>query len=932
MTNDTGNDNILFQVQIAARDWETEKLQNANFAYWAGTDPLNWSTVEAGSSLVSEETTDLRPGTVDGSACKFIYDASHSGARISQTPTLIKDAWYYVKIWYKYENEVANEYQKVRLRDSGSNVYLDSAGNWAEVATDIILPVCTVWTYIEIRFQTHTDYSDYNFGIGKNATINSAYCLVDDIEFRLDTSFYALKTASYNGAQYLGNLKSQGINITKALAYRGDFEESRLKLEILDPDGSLGDIIADFDTGKIIGANMIAREKDGTIIQQYRLTNYEIGIGFVAYHFSDGYSELRNNFIPPKITEEEFSDVPEDSVGHCIPYFSGQWQVAAGAEGLKDYIAANRTKDRVASTTDGRYLLGLSVQDVSSIQYVIAPDGTDLTASCTLVTPTAADPYHYIELADTVADEEYLKVHFVYPTITPETMIEEIGDLFFTDYPFNLTNITGKLGQSGRHYEYDAGGSGDRKDCHFLADSEMTRLEILEQICKTYNMSYHINVDRKIAFEIFDPMNIYDSEHTTELNEDIATAFIPKAVKNSYDDMTNQVIASWSHDSDASLRKLNNYNNFESQARYRTVRNEKIECPHFPANLSFSRRMAQITAKLRMIEKFNGEKYITFEVSPLSQPIDNIDGTLIDIAVPFEIWKFKHIVFEDTGFHYLQVRRVNMGFPGDSALIDFVDVTHTKDLDIEASLLIQSNDIDGGFRLYDKTANGFNYLRNVSKSVKHDTDYPLFGKSSIGPAGSTPDLQSGFFGNLSNLHIFDDIGSFDIMSVTLAVWVRFNNTGTAEAIVSQYDSATEYWRLWKKTDDKIELSVVSGGGAVQTMTSTSTVADGKWHHILYHRDYADNAGLYVNGKQEDYDSSSMAYSYASHYSFKNNGNSAQYMDGNIQSLYINGREGLYIAARAGGWFELAPVVGLTDEFDVPWGLMSIYYQKYWVDR
>jgi hypothetical protein len=923
---------VIFQLQFSDRS--VEMLLNGDFENWTGPNLDNWTIITTGASTVTQEVSDLAPLTSGSSAAKFTYDATPGTARIRQSRTLLKKTWYYLKIWYKYESEIAGKEFRFTLNDTTATVFLQDNFIMSAGYNDINLPICTTWTYIEIKFITHADYSSYFFSAGTGSTITSAYIIIDDIEFRRDTLFCARKTVSYNSAQYIGIINNSSINISTNAAYKGEYETSGVSITIADPDKYYRSILDNFGTQRIIGNGAIARRDDGTKISDYVITDINYSPLEIAFSLGDGYAELQNNSLVPKITNDRFPDAPESSVGQSIPHFSGQFQVSgASAAGKKDYIVAWRTKD-TAGTTDGRYIIGKSVQNIivwsgtKDFQYVVDSNDVDRTTSCTLIVPTATDEYHYVDLHYSIADVEYLKVQFKYPNISAETLIEEIGEILFDKFEFDITDITGELGWSNRHYNADIPGAQNHTDPHFVVDSDITGIEILKsKICETFDLSYYITSNRKILFRIFDFVSIYLDSDRTELQPGISSAFIPFEDKEEYQELTNQINAEWGY-TDGGNKKNYQFNNYESQKRWNTIRNEKIECPLFPVNVTFSNRMAFQTAELWMLEKFNTQKSVSFRVMPLSLQINDTQK-LIDILTPLHIWKFKHDNFKDDDFHLMQIRRINMEFPGGTAMVDFVDISHIEEIDTECTVLLQSDDESGSKEFLDRGANSFCWF--ASTDVTHDNSYPLFGKSSIAFNGSSSDLTFNHNVRVGDFHIFENIGSLDIPSVQVSVWVRFNSSSNRERIVSSYDDAQNYWYLFKRTDDTIRIILEESNIIRLTMTSTSTVADGNWHHILFYRNSGDDKGLYIDGIQEDYDSTSLAYSIGAEITVGNNGNSGDYLDGNIQDLYF-AANGILNEDRQTGWFELNPNVGLTDTLNVmPYGLMSNFFQKYWID-
>lgn len=910
-------------IKYQDSDRSEEYFLNSDFENWTGLLLDDWSIVVSGGSTVTQETTKLRPSSTGTSAVRFTYDATPGNARITQTISAKKESWAYFKFWYICENFSSSQNFGILIVDSGTNVYLqDDLKTWSSASNTIPIPSSDVWTFFEIEFLLHPDYSDYFIGFGNGNTITSAYVIIDDAEFKNDTTYVATQNIVYNGAQYLAALSGGDISISKNVAYKGELEQSGFSIRVQNniPHG---------DSRNIIGKNAIAMEEDGTRIGSYRITNVEKYINETEYQFTDGFAELSNNNAILEMTEEAFPDSPEDSIGTTINRFSGQFLVNLASNASKrNFIIARRKKNRVLSTSDGIYIIGLSIQNISSLQYVTAPDDTDVTSSCTLVTPTGSDPYHYILYDKVKADEEYLKVQFTYPAISAQGVIEEIGELLFPNYPFNTVDID--LFSSGRNYNKVTGGLQDRTDPRFLLDKSRSFKDILKDICQSYNFSYYIDSNENIKFKLFDLNAAYDSGETEIINDDLAANFTSSGYDEPYRELTNQLSASWGYDGDGSNKKNTAFNVRESQKRNNTIRNDSIELSHFPANLTLSKRMADCTSRLWMLDKFYSQRSITFKIESISDEIRQ-GVTIDDILVPMKILAFRHIAFNDGNLHYLQIRRISRIYPKDYATVQFIDVSDIADIDGNTSLLIQSDNDNGSLIMLDRAPNGFHTINNNNNGVKHDSAYPLFSTTTLTRNTTTPDLQIGLFGFYSDLHIFAALAANGFASSELSCWVRFNNTGNQEFIISQYIDGNNRWGLRKTVTDKINIAVIDTGATVLNLTSTTSVADGKFHHIVFYRDTNDDIGLYIDGQQEAYSSASLNTIFSVLFTGLNNGNATFYFDGNIQDLSM-ALNPTGITERTEGWFDLAPDVGLTNKYTAPWGLRSRFWREYWINR
>jgi hypothetical protein len=919
---------LLAQLQISDRTEDKELLTNGNLNQWSGGAPVGWTVNTTGGSTVTEETVDVSPLTGAGSAAKFTYDATPGAANIFQTKTAKKESFYYMRFWYTCEEYSASQNFKFLIRDSGTNVYLQGDGTWAAGIYYFLVPSCDNWTYFELKFLTHPDYTDYFFRMGIGSDITLKYFILDDLEVKLDTTFVAAETTTYNGAQYLGGLvNSQSISIDTNVAYKGELERSGLSIRVSK------DVLIDNEKSAI-GRNAIIREGDGSRIGLYKITDRKYFINETEYQLTDGFGELADNTASLEITEEAFPDAPESCLGTIINRFSGQFLVNVASDaGARNFLTAQRKKNRVVSTSDGIYIIGLSIQNIVSLQYVTTPDGTDVTSSCILVLPTASDPYHYISYSKLKTNEDYLKVHFTYPAISAEGVIDEIGGLLFSDYPFDTSDISGFL--FGRNYNKLTGGFQDRTDPRFLLDKAKSYTEILKDICLSYNLSYYVNQNGNIVFKILDLNAPVDSGETETINDELASNFTSSGYESPYLDLTNQLSAQWGYDGNGSNQKNTTFDLLESQKRNDTTRNDSIELPLFPTNMNLSKRMADCTSRLWMLDKFYPQKKITFKIESISDEIRQ-GVTIDDLLIPMKIFAFRHIAFNDAELHYLQIRRISRVYPDDYATVQFTDISGVEKIDGNTSLLIQSDSDSGSLVILDRAPNGFHTINNnivspeTTPGVKHDSSYPLFSSTTLTSNNAKPDLQIGLFGFYDDLHVFAALAVNGFASAEFSFWIRFNSSGNQEMILSQHVNATNKWYIYKNTSDQIRVYVETGGVVRLSIASTSTVADGKFHHVAFFRD-DNNNGLYINGQQEAYSSASLNVILNVLFTVFNDGNSGNYGDFEIQDLAI-ALNSTGITDRVTGWFDLAPNIGLTNKFTVPWGLRSRYWREYWVNR
>jgi len=168
----TGND---YDYKIIAYSWtylcndnsedfptiftrEQELIDNYSFDIWDDSTTLNgWTNFTAGSSTVNRESSNVYH---EGYSVKLDIDASNNDAVIYKSFIIEPGAKCKLSFWYS--NSDTGKTAKIRFRDSGTNVYLDSNGDWATSSTDIQLTNSSgEWTKYEIEFYAHTDYTNY---------------------------------------------------------------------------------------------------------------------------------------------------------------------------------------------------------------------------------------------------------------------------------------------------------------------------------------------------------------------------------------------------------------------------------------------------------------------------------------------------------------------------------------------------------------------------------------------------------------------------------------------------------------------------------------------------------------------------------------------------------------------------------------------------
>ena len=182
---------------------QQERLTDGNLEQWdSAIDLTKWTENIAGTSTVNRESAVVYTG---GYSCRLDIDGSNSDASIYQDIKLKPGAECKLSLYRKMS--AAAKTGKVRIRDSGSNVYLNSAGNWQAGVTSISLSNQTSWTKFALAFYAHADYDDYRITIS-NSTSADASIYLDDVSLLLyrEENLYL----PYLKSEYLPSI-SQGV-------------------------------------------------------------------------------------------------------------------------------------------------------------------------------------------------------------------------------------------------------------------------------------------------------------------------------------------------------------------------------------------------------------------------------------------------------------------------------------------------------------------------------------------------------------------------------------------------------------------------------------------------------------------------------------------------------------------------------------------------
>lgn len=146
-----------------------ELFLNPGFENWTGGLPDDWNASVAGGSTINDET-----GFVyEGSHCaRFDIDAGNNAVQIYQDKILVAGIRYLFSIYRCHS--AAGKTLKLMIRDSGSNVYVQSNGDWAAAETWLTIPNVEEWLQYLFEFQTHPSYTNYRIYIRNDDAASSS--------------------------------------------------------------------------------------------------------------------------------------------------------------------------------------------------------------------------------------------------------------------------------------------------------------------------------------------------------------------------------------------------------------------------------------------------------------------------------------------------------------------------------------------------------------------------------------------------------------------------------------------------------------------------------------------------------------------------------------------------------------------------------------
>jgi hypothetical protein len=165
-----------------------EMLVDGEIDIWTNsTTPTHWSIWTAGGTTsINRESSDLYSG---GYCARIDVDSTPNTGTVYVDVKVQPSEKLNLSFWYKH-SAGGGDISKWSVKDTGSNVYLQSDGTWQTGSINHTLSHTTDWTYFEIEFNAHDDYTDYRFEYIGDVASSSAYIDLASIMWQREDNYY----------------------------------------------------------------------------------------------------------------------------------------------------------------------------------------------------------------------------------------------------------------------------------------------------------------------------------------------------------------------------------------------------------------------------------------------------------------------------------------------------------------------------------------------------------------------------------------------------------------------------------------------------------------------------------------------------------------------------------------------------------------------
>jgi hypothetical protein len=700
--------------------------------------------------------------------------------------------------------------------------------------------------------------------------------------------YYAFQTVDISGNQYEGKIKAAGP-LVMSISEDGQYPSSEIEIAIDDPEPWYLKVrLADEDSDNVYGTKVTEYDTDGNTLTSKFLERFSYEDSKLRVVISDYFSEMNNVITDKPITVDEFPSANRNSWSQNFNYFSGHFMTSG----------TNRTNclkaPYVNKSATYKYLVGIPMNGTQpTLNKAFRGDtGADVTGACTLQWD-ATNGYVYINYAVAV---EYLEVNIQYSAAetTAAEILTEVGSTFFSDYTFDVTGVETLL--DDRHYQWPSTIITAQRHFqpHYAVNKLLTGNQILNELCTALNLEYTIDASKNIVFHVID-FSSMTADETIETG---------KISSFDYEDLNterlvNKVIINNRYNYvEDSFKGYSTQTKQESFDRYGVYRTKEINNKISPEKVSSDSYLSfsETTAKYKMIEYKDPPRIATITI-----PIGNIGN-----RIPTEYLSFSHPDAVDNTTRLYIIENISNDSFQDLATYRLRDIQHLTGLSVNDKMLLQTNSfIDESTVFADKAISGNSFFL-AATGAQHTTGTAKYMNSSADGDGSSAIITDRDWLNYSDFH--------DILNQTnwtIEFWVRFTATGK-KGMMNCTNGVTNYWFIYKDASEQINFETDEAGSTI-TLTGATALSLNTWYHVVI-VGISTEYGIYIDGVQDAYRSGSMGSTKF--------GTAGFAILSDVSGTWPMSGQMALARITHDNFFSLAPNVGLTDTYTVPWDYLK----------
>ncbi len=331
----------------------TEAFLNPDFENWTSSTALvNWSLSAGGSSTVSRVyVSDRAKGAY---VIGMVIDAGNTQGNAYQDITLPSGAKCKLSIDYKHADPAKTS--KIIIRDSGSNKYLNSSGNWQTASTTIFLANSTDWLTYEITFNAHESYTNYRIQFA-SLSAASTTCWFDNSSVKVyrEDNYYL---------PFLSNFDLPAIEQSIDFFFSGAFKQNYGKLSMVNAGFWYEELVSRNFESHTVESYLGQKEddiEDFELIYSGRIKNPTTTNSRATFTIIDDRVLTSKTIPTEKFWVADYANLEEGASGFVIPVIYGQ--------------IANIAPISIDTTTFTYKLAGHELEDITDVY----KDGDQLT-------------------------------------------------------------------------------------------------------------------------------------------------------------------------------------------------------------------------------------------------------------------------------------------------------------------------------------------------------------------------------------------------------------------------------------------------------------------------------------------------------------------------------------------------------------------------